>query len=149
MLAEIMRVTICFYCKQKFQPSRYRPDQNVCSSPNCQGRRRTDYHRKKLAEDPGYREQCRDSQRDWRERNPGYMRAYRARRRVSDPSARSSGLSRELRRLLTAVKNNVVLDLKSIDGSAWLVVPSGASGEMNNLASAKIIVLQGVLRIVS
>jgi len=149
MLAEIMRVKMCFYCKQKFQPSRYRPDQNVCGSPNCQRRRRTDYHRKKLAEDPGYREQCRDSQRDWRERNPGYMRAYRARRRARGLSTHSSDLRSELRRLLKDVKNNAVLDLKSIDGSAWLVVPSGASSEKNNLASAKIIVLQGVLRIAS
>jgi len=58
-----------------------------------------------------------------------------------------SELSRELRRLLRNVKNNVALDLKSIDGSAWLVLPSGGGGEKNNLVSAKIIVLQGVLRV--
>jgi len=77
------------------------------------------------------------------------MRAYRVRRRARGLSTHSSDLRSELRRLLKDVKNNVVLDLKSIDGSAWLVVPSGASSEKNNLASAKIIVLQGVLRIAS
>ena len=142
-----MRDKLCFYCKQRFQPSRYRPDQTVCSLPECQRRRRTDYHRKKLAEDPLYREQCRDSQRDWRERNPQYMQDYRARRRVKEPRMAESELSRELRRLLRGVKNNVALDLKSIDGSAWLVLPGESGGEKNNLVSAKIIVLQGVLRV--
>ena len=142
-----MRDKLCFYCKQRFQASRYRPDQTVCSLPECQRRRRTDYHRKKLAEDPLYREQCRDSQRDWRERNPQYMQDYRARRRVKEPRMVESELSRELRRLLRGVKNNVALDLKSIDGSAWLVLPGESGGEKNNLVSAKIIVLQGVLRV--
>ena len=58
-----------------------------------------------------------------------------------------SELSRELRRLLRGVKNNVALDLKSIDGSAWLVLPGESGGEKNNLVAAKIIVLQGVLRV--
>ena len=142
-----MRGKLCFYCRQRFQPSRYRPDQSVCSSPKCQRRRRNDYHRKKIAVDFTYREQCRDSQRNWRERNPGYMRNYRARRRAKEPPTAKSDLSRELRRLLKEVKNNVALDLKSVDGSAWLVCPSGNSSEKNNLASAKIIVLQGVLRV--
>jgi hypothetical protein len=62
-------------------------------------------------------------------------------------STHSYDLPGELRRLLKDVKNNVVVDLKSIDGSAWLVIPNGASSEKNSLASAKIIVLQGVLRI--
>ena len=77
------------------------------------------------------------------------MRDYRARRRPEDRPSTTSNLSRELRRLLKAVKNNVALDLKSIDGSAWLVFPSGVGREKNNLALAKIIVLQGVLRIAS
>jgi hypothetical protein len=142
-----MRGKRCFYCKQRFQPSRYRPDQSVCSSPNCQRRRRNDYHRKKIAQDLTYREQCRDSQKNWRERNPRYMPNYRARRRVKEPPTAKSDLPSELRRLLKVVKNNVALDLKSFDGSAWLVCPSAAIGAKNNLASAQIIVLQGVLRV--
>jgi len=138
---------LCFCCNRRFQPSRYRPDQRVCSSSDCQRRRRTDYHRKKLAEDPIYREQCRDSRRKWRERNPRYMRDYRARRHARGHPSANSALLRELRRLFKSVRNNVVLDLKSIDGSAWLVYPAGFGGKGNILASAKIIVLQGVMSI--
>jgi len=58
----------------KFRPSRYHPDQAVGSSADCQRRRRTDYHRKKLIKDPAYREQCLDSQKKWREKNPHYSR---------------------------------------------------------------------------
>jgi len=71
-----MTVKICTYCRKKFECSRYHPDQQVCSSKECQRRRRTDYHRKKLQDDPVYREQCLDSQRKWRERNPEYMQKY-------------------------------------------------------------------------
>ena len=58
-----MNDKMCRYCIQKFRPSRYHPDQQVCSSADCQRRRRTDYHRQKLIEDPAYREQCLDSQK--------------------------------------------------------------------------------------
>jgi hypothetical protein len=70
------------------------------------------------------------------------MRDYRARRRSSN-----SDLLRELRRLLKSIKNSVALDLKSVDGSAWLVCPSGLGIQKDILASAKIIVLQGVVRV--
>ena len=146
VIAQNMQQNPCFYCKKKFQPSRYRPDQRVCSSADCQRRRRNDYHRNKLATDPVYREQCRDSQRDWRARNPSYMRLYRA-RLPRDNAHVGSDLTRELRLLLESVKNNVALDLKFIDGGAWLVFPNGMALEKNNLASAKIIVLQGIMRI--
>ena len=146
MIAGSMQQKPCFYCKKKFQPSRYRPDQRVCSSADCQRRRRNDYHRNKLATDPIYREQCRDSQKDWRARNPSYMRHYRA-RPATDSARADLDLIGELRLLLESVKNNVALDLKSIDGRAWLVFPSGMALEKNTLASAKIIVLQGIMRI--
>jgi hypothetical protein len=46
----------CRYCHQGFQPSKYQPSQAVCSSPDCQRQRRTDYHRNKVAADPEYAE---------------------------------------------------------------------------------------------
>ena len=79
-----MEEKVCRYCIHKFRPSRYHPDQKVCSSGDCKRRRRTDYHRKKLVEDPDYREQCRDSQQKWREKIPHYMRRYWADRRAGD-----------------------------------------------------------------
>src|SRR6267154_209607 len=107
MLAVGIEKKPCTYCKQEFYPSRYRPDQRVCSSTDCQRRRRTDYHRQKLATDPVYQEQGRDSQKKWREKNPGYMKRYRAKHRIGchRDVERSRSLNL-LNRLADSVKNN-------------------------------------------
>ena len=55
----------CPYCQDSFQPTIYRPQQSVCGRPECQRRRRSDYHRKKLATDPEYFQVVRDSQKQW------------------------------------------------------------------------------------
>src|ERR1700719_673109 len=94
MLVVGMKTKTCTYCEQEFRPCQYHPDQRVCGSAECQQRRRTDYHREKLAKDFVYREQCRDSQKKWRENNSGYMKQYRARRRLG--SGRHSTKSRLL-----------------------------------------------------
>ncbi len=49
----------------------------INTSPLTHRRRRADYHRKKLAVDPEYRDVCRDSPRKWRSRNPDYWKQYR------------------------------------------------------------------------
>ncbi len=67
----------CCYCQQQFQPSPFRPQQKVCSQPERQRRRRSDYHRNKIQTDPEYRQVCLDSPRKWRVQNPGYWRKYR------------------------------------------------------------------------
>jgi|NGEPerStandDraft_6_1074524.scaffolds.fasta_scaffold49235_1 hypothetical protein len=67
----------CRYCERIFQPSKYQPGQSVCSDPGCQRRRRTEYHRQKIAADPEYRQVCLDSPQKWRSRNPDYWRRYR------------------------------------------------------------------------
>jgi hypothetical protein len=145
------RVTLeekrCRYCSLKFRPSRYHPDQAVCSSADCQRRRRTDYHRKKLIKDPAYREQCLDSQKKWRERNPHYMKRYWAKRGAQARlEAKRYPLTSELHQLLKLLKNNVAVDLRSLDASIWFVGPNGLLSEKNNVASAKIIIVQGFRR---
>jgi len=107
----------------------------------CQRRRRNDYHRKKLNEDPLYREQCLDSQKKWRNKNPGYLKNYRA-------EHKKSGLLRELYRLTDLVKNNVAFDLRSSAAHIWVIWPKDLLGEKNNLASAELIVLQAIARTV-
>jgi hypothetical protein len=131
---------ICRYCGQQFQPSPYRPDQQVCSAQECQRRRRNEYHRRKLNEDPLYREQCLDSQKKWRANNPDYLKSYRVERE-------RSRLLKELHRLTDLVKNNVVFDLRSSDISLWIVGPKDLLGEKNNLACAEVIVLQAIARV--
>jgi hypothetical protein len=98
----------CRYCHEKFEPSRYHPDQEICSSPVCQRRRRSDYHQNKLSKDPAYRDQCRDSQRKWLEKNQGYMKRYSAAPRSKHHSKRPVLLD-ELHQLRELLKNNVAL----------------------------------------
>jgi hypothetical protein len=146
----------CAYCQQKFRPSRFHPEQTVCVSAECQRRRRADYHKRKLASDPEYLEQCRRSQKKWRDENPGYMKDYLAKRRTPKrSSACDSGLVVELQRLLDLARNNRVFDLKSSGVTIVLVCPEGIARqkntlalEKNTLAQAKLIVLQGSIRAV-
>ena len=151
-----MNEKTCPYCKQRFLPSRFHPDQLICSSADCQRRRRADYYQRKLGEDPGYQEQCRHSQRKWREENPNYMKRYLAKRRALKRSLTGeSSVVNELERLLDLARNNRVLDLKSSDATILLVCPKDTAGEKNTfafekntLAHAQLIVLQGFLRAV-
>ncbi len=140
-----MNDKLCRYCTQKFRPSRYHPDQQVCNSADCQRHRRTDYHRQKLIEDPTYREQCLDSQKKWREKNPHYMKRYLAKRRDRGRlNANRFQLTSELRQLLKLLKNNTAVDLRSLDASIWLIGPNGFLGEKNSFAAAKIIIVQAI-----
>jgi hypothetical protein len=120
-------------------PSRYRPDQVVCSDPACQRRRRAAYHRRKLKGDPLYRAQCRDSQQQWREQHASYMRAYR--QKPKQEPAKPDGAS-EIARLLEAVKNNVALDLTSCRARVWLT--STDQRVKNILATAKLILVEAL-----
>jgi hypothetical protein len=149
-----MNEKTCAYCMQSFVPSRFHPEQTVCTSANCQCRRRADYHKRKLASDPAYLEQCRRSQEKWRDENPDYMKRYLANRRAPKRSpARDSSVVKELERLLDLARNNRVFDLKSSDATILLVCPRDRAGEKNilafeknTLAHAQLIVLQGPVR---
>jgi hypothetical protein len=149
-----MNEKTCAYCMQTFLPSRFHPEQTVCTSVDCQRRRRADYHKRKLANDPAYLEQCRDSQEKWRNQNPEYMKRYLANRQARKRSSvRNSTVVQELERLLDLAKSTHVLDLKATDATILLFCPNDTAGqkntlafEKNTLAHAKLIVLQGSTR---
>ena len=67
----------CRYCQLLFEPSKFRPDQRVCHQPECQRRRRTEYHRHKMTADTEYAQVVRDSRRKWRQAHPGYQKVWR------------------------------------------------------------------------
>ncbi len=138
---KIMPLPRCPYCREVFTPSRYRPDQVVCSDSDCQRRRRTAYHRQKLKDDPTYREQCLDSRQQWREEHPEYMRNYR--RANGRSKAKFISVTAEaLVQLLERVKNNVAFDLTSCPARVWLI--SSNEQVKNILATAELIVVQGL-----
>ena len=101
----------CPYCQQAFQPSPYRLQQRVCSQPECQRRRRADYHRQKIRTDPLYAQVVRDSRRQWQGEHAGYQKTYwqthpdaaernRTRQRQRDRQRRVTNLLKNTPRLL-------------------------------------------------
>lgn len=121
----------CPYCQQSFQPSRSHPAQLVCSRAECQRLRRTDYHRRKLADDPGYAEKCRESARQWRKQRPGYWDEYRQAHPVSVSRNREQQRARDRKRHLVNLANNTLASsLRPCPATVWLLGP-----ELRDLAN--------------
>jgi len=135
----------CRYCQQIFQPSIYRTQQIVCSDPECQRRRRTEYHRKKIRTDFEYAQIVRDSQKKWREAHPGYSQQYRQKHLDAAKRNRQQQRRRDQkRRIQNLAKNNLALDLKHEASEVWFVGPGVKDLAKNNLASVKVFIYQPV-----
>ena len=133
----------CLYCQQAFQPSPRRPDQAVCSHPECQARRRSDYRRRKRQTDAVYAEVVRDSRRKWRESHPDYQRNYW--QTHPDAAARNRQQQRQRdqkRRVSRLVRNTLVIDLKRSVAEVWLAGPLAADLVKNTLVPSKLLILQ-------
>lgn len=67
----------CLACGEVFGPSPRVKDRKYCSKPACQRERKRRWQRQKIADDPDYRDNQKDSQKRWREAHRGYWRTYR------------------------------------------------------------------------
>lgn len=135
----------CLYCKRSYLRSIYRPQQVVCSQPECQRRRRTDYHRQKLRADPEYRQVVRESQKQWWDEHPDYQKQRRQKNPVlvENNRQRQRGRDRK-RRIERLVRNNLALNLKQSVSEVWLLGPKVRDLDKNNLASAQVLILPSV-----
>ena len=132
----------CPYCQSSFLSSAYRPQQSVCGRPECQRRRRSDYHRKKLATDPEYFQVVRDSQKQWWDEHPGYQKQHRQKNpQVLENNRQGQRQRDQKRRLRRLVRNNLALDLKHSASEVWLLGPKVLDLDRNNLASAQVLIL--------
>jgi len=135
----------CLCCQKLFQPSKFQPRQAFCSRAECQRKRRTDYHRGKLASDPEYREGCRDSPRKWRAVNPGYWKQYREKNPAAVEQNRQRQKLRDQKRKLCNLANNIsVLDLKYSAANVWLIGSGAAHLANNNSAPAQVWVIEAL-----
>ena len=135
----------CVYCKCTFQRSPYRPQQAVCSRPECQRRRRADYHRRKLEGDPEYRQVVRDSQKQWWGEHPHYQKQHRQKNPELIESNRQRQRGRDQRRRVQRlVRNNLALNLTPSVSEVWLLGPKVRDLDRNNLASAQVLILPSV-----
>ena len=132
----------CPYCNSSFLPSAYRPQQSVCSQPECQRRRRTDYHRKKLATDAEYHQVALESQKQWRDEHPDYQKQHRQQNtKLVESNRQRQKLRDRKRRVELLVRNNLALDLKHSASEVWLLGPKVRDLDRNNLASAQVLIL--------
>lgn len=135
----------CPYCQRTFQPSPYRLQQRVCSQPECQRRRRADYHRRKIQTDPVYAQGVRDSRKQWRAEHADYQKTYWQTHPEAAERNRQQQRQRDRRRCIDhLVKNNVAVDLKHSAAQVWLVGPGVADLVKNNVAFSEVLVFQRV-----
>jgi hypothetical protein len=137
----------CRYCEKTFQPSKYQPQQAVCSEVDCQKRRRIEYRQQKLKADEEYRQVCRDSSRKWRNHNPDYWKQYRAKHPDAVTQNREKQKARDTRQHLRDLANNTsALDLKHSAAAVWLLNGQGADLANNNSVSAQVWVIEALPR---
>ncbi|MCP4153899.1 MAG: hypothetical protein GY757_39600 [bacterium] len=72
-----MKKKKCRSCGCLFEPSPRHPNQKYCTKGKCQKARKAKWQRNKLAYDEFYRQNQKDCQDRWREKNPGYWKKYR------------------------------------------------------------------------
>ena len=64
-------------CHKLFHPRPQSPGQEFCSGAECQRERKRRWQKARRAADPDYRDNDVQASRQWRNRHPGYWRAYR------------------------------------------------------------------------
>jgi len=139
------RKPVCPYCDKPFDPSPFHPKQTVCFSAVCQRRRRSEYHRSRIATDAGYHQQCTDSRKSWRENHPDYQRHYRDTHKAYTDRNRVQQRGRNQKRKLSLiVKNNLALDVKRLPAEVWMAGPGLDVIVKNNLAFPEVFILHAV-----
>lgn len=135
------RKRVCPFCHNEFEPSQYHPNQQICSSTECQKKRRLAYHRTKLRHDPAYAEQCRESRKKWRENNRPYLVQYRKLRKLkaANTAAEKTNLNRT--RLLRLIQQSSIFDLKEFKADIWLLCADDRRAIEKVFANAKAIIL--------
>ena len=139
----IARKPVCAYCHNAFNPSPFHPKQSVCKSPECQRRRRSDSHRKRIATDSDYRQACIESRKKWRDNHPDYQRSYRSKHEAYVEQNRQKQHQRnQKRQLALIVKNNLAIDLRRLPARVWMTGPGLEAIVKNNLAISQVMIFQ-------
>ena len=79
---------LCVICGTAFTPNKYRPNQNVCSSLECQYQRQLNnmkkwrdrnpnYFKYKEEHDASWKETCKHRSLEWRKQHHEYLKLYR------------------------------------------------------------------------
>ena len=135
----------CRYCQQVFPPSKYQPNQAVCSQSDCQRQRRAEYHRAKLVSDSGYAETCVESARKWRQHHPDYWKRYRQSHPASAERNREQQRARDRKqRFINLANNTSASGLKPCPAAVWVIGPQLHDLANNNSAPTQLWVLEAL-----
>jgi hypothetical protein len=112
-------------CRKAFLPDPRVKGQRYCSKKECQRLRKRQWQRRKIKDDPDYRDNQRDAQQCWMEQNRDYWRRYRD----QHPGyvKRNRLLQRERdrrRRLADLAKMDVSRDISSIKPGSYYLIPT-------------------------
>lgn len=88
MYTEKNRERKCKMCGKPFVPNKYRPNQEVCSSLECQYQRQLmnmkkwrvdnpNYFKYKESQDRSWKQTCRERSLEWRRKHKEYLQLYR------------------------------------------------------------------------
>jgi len=109
----------CAACGKPLRPRPQRPDQCFCSAAACQRERKRRWQQERVRHDADYRDNQARAQRAWAQRHPGYWRSYRQR----NPSYVQANRAKQRERDARAAERS---DLAKMDVSTPdCVVPSG------------------------
>jgi hypothetical protein len=101
----------CFSCRCFFYPCPKTPAQRYCSAPACQLERRRRWQKEKRKNDIDYKENQRQAQKNWCQRNADYWRQYRKKSRLCGAvNSESSG------NLLNKAVNSLGVKMGALDG---------------------------------
>lgn len=118
-----MMERMCAHCSEPFLVRPQVPHQLFCSAKACQRFRRTQWLKRRLRDDPDYRDNRARSQRAWLDRNPDYWKKYREgkslRVAASGPPRESDDTTQELMRGIYLLR--IVGLPKSAKTDAWIV----------------------------
>lgn len=78
----------CSMCEKPFIPNKYRPNQTICSSLECQYQRQLNnmkgwrkdnpnYFKYKEVQDKSWKQACRERSLEWRRKHKDYLQLYR------------------------------------------------------------------------
>lgn len=115
---------ICLHCHRSFF-MQHNPDQQYCSQPSCQKKRKNEWRQHKRRQDSDYRDNQRKADRRWRQKNLTYWQHYRATHQDYVAHNRNQQRQRDERRHLNAVLATRRHLAKSDASSKNSPVPSG------------------------
>lgn len=132
-----MKKVRCAHCGCQFVPNPRIKNQRYCEKRQCQRARKTSWQRQKLATDPDYQANKRDSQRAWLNRNPSYWQNWRIRHPGYVERNRMGQKNRRNRYKNRVAKMDALDSISEIKTGSYFILPGSMERVAKMDASAR------------